>query len=132
VASSGINVLDGGSGSNLLVGGTGTDTFLVDDRDLASSVWSSIVNFHAGDNAIIWGLSPASFTPTWLANQSPSGATGLTGLFVPGTAGRPTASITMAGYTPADLTNGRLSLSYGTTAGSAGVPGNNYLMIHGN
>jgi hemolysin type calcium-binding protein len=131
-ASSGINVLDSGGGSNLLVGGTGTDTFLVDDRNPVSSVWSSIVNFHAGDNAIIWGLSPASFTPTWLANQGPPGATGLTGLFVPAATGQPTASITLAGYTPADLTNGRLSFSYGTTAGSAGAPGIDYLMIHGN
>ena len=50
----GQNVLDGGSGSSFLVGGTGTDTFFVDGRN-ANPTWSTIVNFHAGDDATLWG-----------------------------------------------------------------------------
>jgi lysophospholipase L1-like esterase len=130
--SSGTNVLDGGAGSSFLTGGAGADTFYVDDRNPASNVWSSIVNFHSGDNATVWGITPADFNLTWLANQGASGATGLTGVFVSNTAGRPTAAITLSGFTPADLTNGKLSISYGTTADLPNLPGSHFMTIHGN
>ena len=130
--SSGTNVLDGGAGSSFLTGGAGADTFYVDDRNPASNVWSSIVNFHSGDNATVWGITPADFTLTWLANQGASGATGLTGVFVSNLAGRPTAAITLSGFTPADLTNGKLSISYGTTADLPNLPGSHFMTIHGN
>nr|WP_294514146.1 GDSL-type esterase/lipase family protein [uncultured Rhodopila sp.] len=130
--SSGTNVLDGGGGSNFLIGGSGADTFYVDDRSPSANVWSSIVNFHSGDNATIWGVTPADFALTWLANQGAAGATGLTGVFVSHTAGQQEAAITLAGYTLADLSNGRLSVSYGTTASLPGVPGSTYMTIHGN
>jgi Ca2+-binding RTX toxin-like protein len=132
VVSSGTNVLDAGAGSNFLVGGSGQDSFYIDDRSPASSAWSTIANFHAGDTATIWGLTPASFTAVWLANQGVQGATGLTGVFAPNVAGRPTVSITLAGYTPAALTNGALSFAYGTTPSQPGAPELDYLMIHAN
>jgi hypothetical protein len=42
----------------------------------------------------------------------------------------PTASLTLVGFTSTDLTNGRLAVSYGTTAASGGVPGSTYMYVH--
>lgn len=116
--SSGTNVLDGGTGSNFLIGGSGTDTFFVDDRGSTAATWSTIDNFHAGDAATIWGVTPADFALGWANGQ---GAAGYTGLTLHATAtGQPTASLTFAGFTQADLSSGRLSVSYGSdpTSGS--------------
>lgn len=126
----GDNVLDGSTGSNFLVGGTGTDQFYVDDRSAAANTWSTVVNFHSGDNATIWGITQADFTVLWLDNQGAPGATGLTGVFTPTTSGQPVASITLAKYTSADLTNGRLTVSYGRTPDMTGLPGSDYVTIH--
>jgi V8-like Glu-specific endopeptidase len=114
--SSGRNVLDGGTGSNFLTGGSGTDTFFIDDRNPASSIWSTVANFHAGDAVTIWGVSPSAFAFNWVDGQGASGYLGLS-LHVtdPNT---PTASLTLTGYSMADLTNGRLSVSYGTDTAS--------------
>jgi len=127
--SNGNNVLDGGTGSNFLVGGTGNDTFFVDDRGPASDTWSTVVNFHAGDAATIWGVTPSDFALSWVAGQ---GAAGYTGLTLHATAsGLPTASLTLAGFASADLTNGRLIVTYGTTPMTGGVPGSSYMLIQG-
>lgn len=123
---SGTNVLDGGTGSNFLVGGTGTDTFFVDDRGALADIWSTVSGFHSGDGATIWGVTPQDFTMSWVNAQ---GATGYTGLTLHATeTGKPTASLTLAGYTSADLTNGRLTVSFGTDAAS----GSAYMHIQGN
>ena len=123
-ASSGINVLDGGTGSNFLTGGSGTDTFFVDDRSASADIWSTVIGFHAGDAATIWGVTPQDFSLTWVDGQ---GATGYTGLTLHATsAGKPTASLTLAGFSQADMTSGRLSVSFGTVGGSA------YMYVHGN
>jgi Ca2+-binding RTX toxin-like protein len=119
----GSNVLDGGTGSNFLVGGSGNDTFFLDDRAASADIWSTVVNFHTGDSATIWGITQADFKLTWMNNQGAVGYKGLTGDFA--SAGHPDAKITLAGYSTADLSNGRLSLSYGS------VGGNNYLLVHG-
>jgi phospholipase/lecithinase/hemolysin len=128
--SSGNNVLDGGAGSNFLVGGSGTDTFFVDDRASAAAVWSTVADFHAGDAATIFGLAPGVGTLTYADGQ---GATGYTGLTLHATTpGTTSASLTLAGFTTADLSNGRLSVSSGTipaTGGAAALP---YLYIHAN
>jgi Ca2+-binding RTX toxin-like protein len=124
--SSGTNVLDGGTGSNFLTGGSGTDTFFVDDRAASADIWSTVVGFHAGDAATIWGVTPQDFGLAWVDGQ---GAAGFTGLTLHATAtGRPTASLTLAGYSQADLGNGRLSVSFGTdsTSGSA------FMFVHAN
>jgi hypothetical protein len=124
--SSGTNVLDGGTGSNFLTGGSGTDTFFVDDRAAQVDIWSTVNSFQPGDAATIWGVTPHDFGLTWVDGQ---GATGFTGLTLHAMApGKPIASLTLAGYSRADLNSGRLSIQFGTdpTSGSA------YMYVHGN
>jgi hypothetical protein len=126
----GNNVLDGGTGSNFLVGGTGQDTFFVDDRGPSPDIWSTVANFHSGDAATVWGLTASDFNMSWVNGQ---GATGYTGLTLHATAtGVPTASLTLHGFTTADLTNGKLAVTFGTTAETDGVPGSTYMYIHAN
>ena len=122
----GTNVLDGGTGSNFLTGGTGRDTFFVDDRSASADIWSTVVNFHASDDATIWGLTAKDFNITWVDGQ---GAAGFTGLTLHATAaGKPTASLTLAGFTTADLSSGRVSVTFGTDAAS----GSSYMIAHCN
>jgi Ca2+-binding RTX toxin-like protein len=120
----GNNVLDGGTGSNFLTGGNGADTFFVDDRAAPADIWSTVVGFHAGDSATIWGITPQDFGLAWVDGQ---GAAGFTGLTLHATAsGRPTASLTLNGYSTGDLSNGRLTVTLGQVGGS------NYMLVHGN
>jgi hypothetical protein len=121
----GNNVLDGSTGSNFLVGGTGNDTFFVDDRGPSSDIWSTVSHFHAGDAATIFGITQQGFDTSWVNGQGAAGYTGLT-LHVTG-GGHPTASLTLAGFTMADLKDGRISTSWGTEAD--GTP---YLYVHAN
>jgi hypothetical protein len=121
---SGTNVLDGGTGSNFLTGGSGTDTFFVDDRGATSDIWSTMVNFHAGDSATVFGITPSTFNIAFADGQ---GAANFTGLTLHATAvGKATASLTLVGYTSADLNNGRLTISYGTES-----DGSTYASIQG-
>jgi serralysin len=123
-ASSGINVLEGGTGSNFLTSGSGSDTFYVDDRNPAAAIWSTLNNFHAGDAATVWGVTPQDFNLAWVDGQ---GAAGYTGLTLHATdPGKPTASLTLVGYTQADLSNGRLSVMFGNVGGS------DYMYVRGN
>jgi len=124
----GNNILDGGTGSNFLVGGTGHDTFFVDDRGPTADIWSTIKNFHSGDDATVWGLTPTDFNIAKLDNQGAVGNTGLT--FSITAPGKPNANLTIVGYTTADLTNGRLSTSFGHTQDLPGLPGSDYMLIH--
>jgi Ca2+-binding RTX toxin-like protein len=113
---SGTNVLDGGTGSNFLVGGSGSDTFFVDDRGPTADIWSTVVGFHTGDSATVWGVTPQDFRLAFVDGQ---GAAGFVGLTLHATAAdKPTASLTLAGFTTADLSNGRVSFSFGTSGGS--------------
>lgn len=122
-AHGGTNVLDGGTGSNFLTGGSGTDTFFVDDRAATADTWSTVGNFHTGDAATIWGLTAADFNIVW---QDGQGAPGYTGLTMHAIApGKAEASISFAGYSQADLANGRLSVSFGADAAS----GSSYMFI---
>jgi hypothetical protein len=109
-AHGGYNVLDGSTGSNFLTGGSGTDTFFVDDRSPPSDIWSTVNNFHQGDDATVFGIvkSPAI---QWFDNDGAPGYTGLT-LHVFGQ-NAPTASLTLVGYGSSDLGNGRLSVQFG-------------------
>ena len=128
--SSGTNVMDGSTGSNFLTGGTGSDTFFIDDRGPTSDIWGTCNNFHAGDGATVWGVTPSDFTLTWVDGQ---GAGGYTGLTLHATApGVPTASLTLVGYSSADLTNGELTVSFGATAATDGVPGSFYMHVQAN
>ena len=122
--SGGTNVLDGGTGSNFLTGGSGTDTFFVDDRNAPADIWSTVNNFHAGDSATIWGVTPQDNTLDWADGQGAAGYTGLTlHAMAPG---QPTASLTLVGFTQADLHDGRLSVSFGSSNGSS------YMYVHDN
>lgn len=125
-ALAGTNVLDGGTGSNFLTGGSGSDTFFVDDRGPLADIWSTVVNFHAGDAATVWGVTPQDFALNWVDG---AGTAGFTGLTLHATApGVPTASLTLTGYSSGDLSSGRLSVTFGTDAGS----GSKYMYIVAN
>ncbi|WP_428486799.1 beta strand repeat-containing protein [Rhodopila sp.] len=122
----GTNVLDGSTGSNFLVGGSGNDTFFVDDRIATADIWSTIANFHVGDATTVYGVTAADFNLDWEDNQ---GAAGYTGLTLHATAAnKPIASMTLVGYTKADLTDGRLTVSFGNDPASH----SNYMYVHGN
>lgn len=124
--SSGTNVLDGGTGSNFLTGGTGSDSFYVDERVATATTWSTLVNFHATDSATLWGITQSGFQLSW---SNGNGAVGATGLTLTGLAtGRPEVLLTLAGFTQTDLTNGRLTVSFGTET----VSGSSYMNIHAN
>ena len=123
---SGNNVMDGGTGSNFLVGGAGIDTSFVDDRAAPADIWSTLVNFHSGDSATIWGLSASEF---YISAPYISGAAGYLGLTETASApGKANATITLAGYSLADARNGRLTTSFGRDP----VSGSNYAYIHAN
>lgn len=81
VVAGGRNVLDGGGGSNFLIGGTGadggTDTFFVDSRSSVET-WSTIVNFHLGDYATIFGFHAGLSTLPFTAVDGAAGYTGFT------------------------------------------------------
>jgi Ca2+-binding RTX toxin-like protein len=74
----GNNVLDATGGSNFLVGGSGDDTFFLNDLNPAAPIWSTLVNFHAGDAATIWGVTPGDFSFSWVAGEGAGEYTGLT------------------------------------------------------
>ena len=111
---SGTNVIDGGAGSNFLTGGSGADTFYLNATAAAQDIWSTVVNFHQGDAVTLWGVSPATATISWANNQGASGYSGLT--LHAETAGGTSASLTLDGYSQADLSDGRLAIAYGTNA----------------
>ena len=122
----GTNVLDGGGGSNFLVGGTGadggTDTFFVDGRGGAVT-WSSIVNFHQGDSATIFGFTQGTSTLPLTANDGAAGYTGATiHSELAGAGTGVNASITFAGISAADAQDvsqgGKFTYSYGVTGGA--------------
>jgi Ca2+-binding RTX toxin-like protein len=122
-AGGGNNVLDGSTGSNFLVGGLGNDTFFVDDRSAATDIWDTVTNFHVGDSATVWGVTPQDFGIAWADGQGAAGYTGLT-LHATGP-GKPNAALTLAAYTTGDLSSGRLTVTYGTDPGS----GSPYMLI---
>jgi serralysin len=112
----GYNVLDGSTGSNFLTGGSGHDTFFVDDRSPPADIWSTVNGFHAGDDATVFGNRSEADNSNfqWVDNQGAAGFTGLTlHVFTPGA---PTASLTLPVYGTADLSNGRLSVGFGSEA----------------
>jgi hypothetical protein len=84
------------------------------------------VGFHGGDSATVWGVTPQDFALNFVDGQ---GAGGFTGLTLHATAaGKPIASLTLAGFTQADMTSGRLSVQFGTDQAS----GSAFMFIHAN
>jgi len=119
----GNNVLDGGTGTNLLIGSTNAasqDTFFLDARGPSADTWSTVVNFHKNDAVTIWGITSANAL-NWADGQGAAGHTGLTShISINGH----NESVTLAGFTTADLGNGHFSQTYGTD-----VNGNHFLQI---
>ncbi len=76
---SGRNVVDGGTGSNFLTGAGGEDTFFLDARGQTLPIWSTLVDFGAGDSATIWGLTQSSATLLWQDGRMAGGRRGLPG-----------------------------------------------------
>jgi serralysin len=128
--SNGNNILDGGTGSNFLTGGTGNDTFYLDDRTPNANIFSTINNFHSGDNATVFGVNQTDFSMLTLDNQGAPGHMGLDVIF--SAPGKPTASFVLAGYSNSDLSNRHLSMSYGRTPDLPNIPGSDYLTVHAN
>ena len=121
LAKGGQNVLDGGGGSNFLIGGDGSDggkdVFFVDSRDRLET-WSTIVNFHKGDLATIFGFHAGLSTRPY---TDVDGAVGYTGVTIhseidgPGTGIK--GSMTFAGIDRATA-DGHFEITTGTLAGS--------------
>ena len=111
---SGRNVLDGGGGSNFLVGGSGTDTFFADARG-GQVVWSTLVNFHAGDAVTLWGF--VGGVSSWGWDAGVSGAAGYEGATLRASiaGGGTDASVTFAGMSVAAARG--LSVSTGSVGG---------------
>lgn len=107
----GDNTLDASGGSNFLVGGAGDDTFLLNDLYSTTPIWTTLVNFHAGDAATVYGVTRADFSISWAAGQGANGYTGLTA-HISGP-GKPVEYLTLAGLSPADLSNGHLAVQFG-------------------
>ncbi len=132
--SAGSNVLDGAGGSNFLVGGAGfdggNDTFFVDARGGAVT-WSTIVNFHVGDTATIFGFHAGVSTQPWTGSEGAVGYNGLT--LHSETKGAGTGidvSLTFTGTNPATA-DARWSITTDTLQpGTAGAT--DYLMIQWN
>jgi serralysin len=124
----GNNVLDGGGGTDTLIGGTGSDggrdTFFVDAR-AGTPAWSTLVNFHAGDQATIFGFQPGVSTdPLTASDAAPGSAAGATIHAETGGAGTGvTASLTFAGLA-AETVQQHFVFTTGTLGGSTG-----YLLI---
>ncbi len=127
---SGDNILDGSTASNILTGGTGDDTFYIDNRNPTTPVFSTIANFHSGDNATVWGVTKEDFSLTVLDNQGAAGHTGVDLIF--SKPGQVDCSFVLAGYTSADLSNGRLTMIEGKTSDLPGLPGSLFVTVHAN
>ncbi len=130
----GNNVIDGGGGSNFLIGADGADggfdTFFVDSRG-GVETWSTIVNFHQGDRATIFGFHPGLSTRPYTASD---GAVGYTGLTIHSEINGPgtgiLGSITFAGLTQATA-DAHFSITEDTLL--KGTPGAiDYLLIQWN
>ena len=120
-AIAGSNVLDGGGGSNFLIGATGADggkdTFYVDERG-GSVTWSTLVNFHVGDQATIFGFKQGVSTLPIVASDGAAGYTGVTIHSEIGGAGTGVnGSVTFAGVSLSDF-NTKFNLGYGNVGGA--------------
>jgi hypothetical protein len=125
---SGTNVIDGGAGSNFLVGSvTALNDFFVDARNLTADVFSTAVNLKQGDSVTVWDVDQTNSQMLTTDNTGAAGYTGLDiGFLSPG---HPNANVVLAGYSSADLSNGRLSVSFGTTATVSSLLGSEYMLV---
>jgi RTX calcium-binding nonapeptide repeat (4 copies) len=73
----GDDVMDGGTGSNFLSGGAGRDVFFLDGRN-GETTWSTITDWHAGEELALWGWRQGVSQATWLADAGGEGYHGAT------------------------------------------------------
>ncbi|GAC1481682.1 MAG: hypothetical protein NVS2B11_07010 [Acetobacteraceae bacterium] len=126
-AGGGNNVLDGDGGSNFPIGGSGADgghdTFFVDARG-GVVTWSTIVNFHAGDQATMFGFHPGTSTRPLTGSDGTAGYTGATiHSEIAGSGTGVTASFTFAGIDTVTVLQ-HFTFSEGTLPG-----GIDYLLV---
>ena len=117
---SGQNVVDAGYGSNFMIGGTGSDVFFL-NGSVNTVTWNTIVGFHPGDIATLWGYHAGVSAYHW---DDVAGAVGYTGRTLRADLlgnGNVTASLTFAGTAVADTNK------YAITTGQ--VAGLNYMGI---
>jgi hypothetical protein len=127
-ATGGVNLLDGGAGSNFLVGSiAGTDTFSLDVSGPAPS-WSTIVNFHAGDTAMLFGFQAGTSTQSLTEGEGVGSYKGLTlHAELAGAGSGVNASLTFAGIDRATA-DAHFTITPQTASGGA----SDYLLIHYN
>lgn len=108
----GTNVLnDSGGTVNFEIGSTaGNNAFFLDaSKDTVS--WNTIVNMHAGDGAVIYGITAQDITGN---AQDGFGAPGVGNLTVETYQNGGAAFVTFTGFSKADLSDGKLAISFGT------------------
>lgn len=121
LASSGNNVLASPASAAWFAGGSGTDSFYA-DAGIARPGWSTILNFHAGDNMMLWGFEPGASSYAWADAAGAPGHEGLT-LESASPSGMPTY-VTFAGLALSDLAN--------ITTSTGWSNGQSYLLVHHN
>ena len=121
----GRNVLDAGGGSNVLVGGVGgIDTFIADISG-GGSLTDLIKDFHINDDVVIKGISSSTFS---ISTSTSVGAFG-SQLEIDATpnGGGAASTISIAGYSAADVSSGKVSISFSTDSS-----GNPFMLVHAN
>lgn len=114
-AGAGDDVVDGGLDSNFISGGAGTDIFYLDGRvAAASSTWSTITDFQAGERLTVWGYQPGMSRFLWVASDGAAGYKGATLHCDLDGNGLIDTSVTFAGLTEAQLP----TPTYGSTEGN--------------
>lgn len=124
-----MNIMDGGQGSNFLTGSTaGENVFNTDARNIGSQdTWTTLLSEHSGDQSLTWGVTADDFSSMiWKDNEGADGSKGLTMHLEKN--GHWTSE-TFKGYSTADLSNGRLGVSFGHTADTTGLPGSDYMKM---
>ncbi|MBV8612935.1 MAG: hypothetical protein JOY66_04080, partial [Acetobacteraceae bacterium] len=119
----GDNVLvDGGGLVNFEIGGLGRDAYFFDAGHDPLS-WNTIVGFHAGDFAAIFGIGPQDVAAGAADGLGAPGYTGLTLRMAAQGGGE--ALVTLAGYDTGALRDGRLLTAFGTDPAN----GREYMLI---
>jgi hypothetical protein len=130
VATGGRNILFGDSGTDTYIGGTAAstnaagaavpsqDTFIGSVPDGKTDM--TIFNFHTADDAVLKGVDATNFALSFADS-----ALGLVLTASPTTAGHNGATLTLAGFSTADIGG---ALSFGVNTSAAG----SFLFVHGN
>jgi len=111
-----------------MVGGIGQTTFVANITNPSVAITDLIKNFRSGDDAIIRGLTPADFSLNSTDSISAFGSSLTLGITPNSNPTGPSSAVTFTGFSTTDLSNGRLSASFGTDP-QTNVP---FLLVHAN